>query len=301
MRESLPILRARRGRRLSRMQKKERGSLSVALSAGILFSLILAGLILAAALTYAGLTQALPSVEELPRLLNPPDGLLLRPTRVYDRTGTHLLLTFGVDDSTRSYATLDETNPQHISPSLAEAVVAITDPGFWKHSGYTLRGWQDPSLHPTIAQRLVSDLLLGDEKPSLRRALRERMLAAQITRQFGRTQVLEWYLNSADFGRFAFGAEQAAQLYFGKSAAELSMAESALLAGVLQSPSRNPLEAPQAAIEKGREVIGDLQEQGLLSKEQASEALDEPLSFQPAPEAPAPFAEAFLNLALAQA
>ena len=300
MRESLPILRARRGRRLSRMQKKERGSLSIALSAGILFSLILAGLILTAALTYAGLTQALPSVEELPRLLNPPDGLLLRPTRVYDRTGTHLLLTFGVDDSTRSYITLDESNPQHISPALAEAVVAITDPGFWNHSGYTLRGWQDPSLHPTSAQRLVSDLLLGDEKPSLRRAFRERLLAAQITARFGRTQVLEWYLNSADFGRYAFGAEAAAQLYFGKPAGDLSLAESALLAGVLESPSRNPFDARDAAMERGREIIADLQEQGTITEEQAAESLKEAPRFQPAPEPPAPKAQAFLNLALAQ-
>ncbi len=301
MRETLPILRARRGRRLARLRRQEGRGLKGVLGIGLAASLLLTALVLAAALAYAGLTRDLPSVEALPRLLNPPDGLLLRPTRVYDRTGTHLLRTFGVEGAPRRYLALSESNPQHIAPSLAEAVVALNDPGFWKHPGYALNGWQDPSLHPTLAQRLVSDLLLGDEKPSLQRALRERLLAAQITRRFGRTQVLEWYLNSADFGRYAFGAEQAAQLYFGKSAAELSLAESALLAGVLQSPSRNPLEAPQAAIEKGREVIGDLQEQGLLSKKQASEALDETLSFQPAPEAPAPFAEAFLNLALAQA
>ena len=98
--------------------------------------------------------------------------------------------------------------------------------------------------HPTIAQKLVFDLLLFNEPPSLRRALRERILAAQITAQFGRTQILEWYLNSAHFGRYAFGADAAAQLYFGKSATGLSPAESAILAAVSDSPSLNPFDAP---------------------------------------------------------
>ena len=57
--------------------------------------------------------------------------------------------------------------------------------------------------HPTIAQKLVSDLILYNEPPSLRRAIRERILAAQITAQFGRTQVMEWYLNSTHFGNYA--------------------------------------------------------------------------------------------------
>ena len=101
----------------------------------------------------------------------------------------------------------------------------MLDTGFWTHAGYQLDGWQDAQLHPTIAQRLVSDLLLFREGPSVRRALRERILAAQITAEFGREQVLEWYLNSANYGRHAYGAEAASRLYFGKSAAELNLAE----------------------------------------------------------------------------
>ena len=73
-------------------------------------------------------------------------------------------------------------------------------------------------------------------QPTFRRALRERILAAQITARYGRTQILEWYLNSANFGRYAFGAENAAQLYFGKSATRLSPFEAAILAGVSDSP-----------------------------------------------------------------
>ncbi|HEY6074402.1 MAG TPA: transglycosylase domain-containing protein, partial [Anaerolineales bacterium] len=277
MPSTLPILRARRARRLTRMQGQESRRLGTLLTIGITFSLILAGLILAAAFAYADLTRDLPSVEQLPRLLTPPDGLLLSPTRVYDRSGEHLLLTFGVDGGTRGYAMLDESNPQHMAPALPQDVVALTDPEFWKHSGYALNGWQDPSLHPTIAQKLVSDLLLYDEKPSLRRAFRERLLAAQVTARYGRAQVLEWYLNSADFGRYAFGVQSAAELYFGKRASDLTPAECTLLAGVLQSPGQNPLDAPEASIERAHEVIADLQEQGLLTEAEATDALDTPL------------------------
>lgn len=296
MRETLPILRARRGRRLARLRRQDRRGIRLALGAGTVLSLLLAGLFLAAALAYAALTRDLPSVEELPRLLNPPNGLLLQPTRVYDRTGTHLLLTFGPEESPRPYTPLAEMGSGH----LAEAVIALMDPEFRQHSGYAINGWQDPGLHPTLAQRLVSDLMLGDEKPSLQRAFRERLLAAQITARYGREQVLEWYLNSADFGRHAYGAGSAAQTYFGKTAAELSLAEAAVLARTLGSPGQNPLDAPQAALERGQAVIDELEERGVIGAQEAEEARRERLRFQPAGEVPAPQAEAFLNLALAQ-
>src|SRR5262249_49844320 len=151
-------------------------------------------------------------------------------TRVYDRTGQHLLTVFGSSDSPRHYLPLSAQNPQHLPGFLAQATVAVAQPDFWTSPGYTISGWQDADLHPTIAQKLVSDLLLYDEPPSLRRALRERILAAQITSRYGRSQILEWYLNDLDYGHLAFGADAAAQLYFGKSVTELSPSESAMLA-----------------------------------------------------------------------
>jgi membrane peptidoglycan carboxypeptidase len=266
----------------------------------MILSLVLAALILVTALAYADLTRGLPSLELLPRLLNPPDGLLLQPTRIYDRTGQNLLFAFAPDDSPRGYVALDEANPQHIPPALAEAVVALEDPNFWSHPGFTVDGWQDPELHPTLAQRLAADFLLFDEPPSIRRALRERLLAAQITDHFGRAQILEWTLNAAHFGRYAFGVEAAAQLYFGKSAGELSRMECAILAGVMQSPSLNPLDAPETALQRGREIIAQLREEGLLPDGEADAALAAPVRFAAQPDsAPRP-AAAFVKLALAQ-
>ena len=300
MSSTIPILRARRERRLARQRASETRTRNTLLSAGMVLSLLIAALIIIAAFSYVNLTRDLPSIQILPALLNPPDGLLLQPTRIYDRTGRNVIFTFAPNDSPRRYIPLSDTNPQYLPKSLVDAVIARTDPDFWNHPGYTLNTLTNSETHATLAQRLAFDLLLFDEPPSLRRALRERILAAQITAQYGRTQILEWYLNSANFGRYAFGAEAAAQLYFGKSAAQLTTAESAILAGVSDSPSLNPYDAPQTALEHGRDTIFLMSVLGLLSDQAKDNALGESPRFQ-TPPAPKPqVAAAFTNLLLSQ-
>ncbi len=300
MPSTIPILRARRERRLNRQRLSETRTRTLFLNVGMLLSLLIAALIIASAFAYINLTRDLPSIQILPILLNPPNGLLLQPTRIYDRTGDQLLFSFSPDDSPRRYIPLSETNPQHLPNSLADAVVAEIDPGFWGHPGYTFDTLMDVQVHPTLAQKLVAELILFDEPPSLRRALRERILAAQLTSRYGRTQVLEWFLNSANFGRYAYGAEAASQLYFGKSATELTTAEAAILAAASDSPSLNPHDAPQTALERGRETLQWMQARGLLSTEAAANALGESISFQtPYPPQPQP-AAAFVNLLLTQ-
>ncbi len=266
----------------------------------MILSLLVGALIIASAFAYVNLTRDLPSVETLPNLLNPPGGLLLQPTRIYDRTGENVIYTFAPDDLPRRYIPLGDNNPQYLPKSLTDAVIARSDPRFWKHPGYSLAGLSDPELHPTLAQRLIFDLLLFNDPPTLQRALRERILAAQITAEFGRTQILEWYLNSAHFGRYAFGAESAAQLYFGKSAAQLTTAESAILAGVSDSPSLNPYDAPQTALERGQETIRMMSTLGLLSDQGVDNALGESPFFQTPPPPTPQVAPAFVNILLAQ-
>ncbi|PWB71041.1 MAG: hypothetical protein C3F07_15600 [Anaerolineales bacterium] len=295
-----PILRERRKRRIAKQHKDEARTRNTLLSAGMILSLLIAALIIVTAFSYVNLTRDLPSVQILPTLLNPPDGLLLQPTRITDRTGENTIYTFAPSSSPRRYIPLSEANPQYLPKSLADAVIARSDPNFWKHAGYSLTGLSDPELHPTLAQRLVFDLLLFNEPPSLQRALRERILAAQITAEFGRTQILEWTLNSAHFGRYAFGAEAAAQLYFGKSAAQLTTAESAILAGVSDSPSLNPYDAPQTALERGKETIRMMSTLELLSDQAADNALGESPFFQTPPPTQPGVAPAFVNLLLAQ-
>ena len=301
------VLRRRRDRRASARRGVEARTRRFALGFGFVLSLLLALSILGTAFYYAELTRDLPSVQALPGLLNPPDGLLLQPTRIYDRSGQHILKTFAPTESPRRYIPLDPGNPQHLPNSLVQATLAMADPTFWEHSGYALTGLTNPDLHPTIAQQLVSDLLLWNEPPSLTRAFRERLLAAQITSTYGQSQIIEWYLNSANYGNYAYGVEAAAQLYFGKSAAELTPAESAILAAVGQAPSLNPLDAPQAALQRGRETVHIMQALGFLTEVEMGEILAESPTFSPLPsgrgaggEGQKEFAPAFLNLVLQQ-
>jgi len=296
---ALPILRRRRERRIEQRQQKTARFSGGLIGVGLAFSTLLGLLIIASVLAYASLTADLPSLETIPALLEPPTGSLLQPTRIYDRSGEHLLAVLAPQDAPRRYISLSAIEAEHFPNSLAVATVALIDPAFWGHPGYSLAGLTDPNFHPTIPQKLIAELVLWDEAPDLRRALRERILASQLVSQYGREKVLEWYLNSANYGRYAFGAEAAAQLYFGKPAAELDLAEVVLLASVNQSPAINPLDAPQAALQRQQEALNLLENSGLISAQEAELARFTPLNFQPAPVSSNP-APAFVALALAQ-
>lgn len=302
MPQTATILRNRRSRRDAERHAREGRLRFGGLSLGMLLSLLLAAVIFLVALAYASLTSSFPNVDLLPALLNPPDGLLLQPTQIFDRSGQHPLWTFAPSDSPRRYLPLNPQSPQHLPDFLAKATVAAADPGFWSEPGYSLSGWQNPDLHPTIAQKIVSGLLLYKEPPSIQRSIRERILAAQITARFGRNQILEWYLNSADYGHDAYGVDAAAQIYFGKPAFELTPAESAVLAAVSQAPSLNPLDAKDVALQNGRKTIQIMQALELISASDASSALAE----SPSPLSPSEGAvkenvtPAFVNLAISQ-
>ena len=294
----LPVLRTRRDRRFAKQRVSSNRTRGTLLSLGILLSLFLAAFIIIGAYVYADITQDLPSIDVLPRLLNPPDGLLLQPTRIYDRTGAELIFTFSPTDAsrTRRYIPINAKNPQHIPATLIDAAAAVADPQFWSHPGFTVQGYNDPDSHPTLAQKLVSELIIYNEAPTFRRAIRERILAAQIIARFGRAQVMEWYLNSANFGSYAFGVDAASQLYFGKSPEELTLAESAILAATSETPALNPLDAPQQALERGREVIMTLK----LDNTEMIAALAETPTFVSAPQVSPETAPAFVNMLLSQ-
>lgn len=296
------IVHRRRERRADSRRRTQSRVRAAGLGLGYIFSILLALSLVAAAFVYADLTRGLPSIEQIPLLLDPSDGLLLQPTRVYDRTGQILLYTFASSELPRRYLPFDSQNSEHLPESLANATIAVNDPGFWNHSGYLLTDLDNPESHPTLAQRLVAELLLWNEPPSLHRALRERILAAQLTARYGRAQILEWTLNNANYGHFAFGAEAAAELYFGTSASSLTLSQSAVLAAVSQSPSLNPLDAPAAASQRGREVIHVMRAFDLISEEEANAALSD----SPSPVGRGDRGEgggaapAFVNLAMSQ-
>ena len=252
-------------------------------------------IIVSIAWLYSDLTRNLPSLEQLPQLLDPPDGILLEPTRLYDSTGEHIIRTLKDPSSNgRQYLALppelwkdhswqvsspDRPEVQAYLPAeLVDAILAVVEPSFWNSPGFSISGLFD-NASPTLAQRLVRDLLLADEPAGLRRSLRESLLAAQLTATYGRVKVLEWYLNIARFGSLVYGASDAAQVYLGKSAEALNLAEAAILAAAHEAPAINLLYATEFTLEKQKEILTRMYELGIINLRELNQALTYPIAF----------------------
>jgi membrane peptidoglycan carboxypeptidase len=248
---------------------------------GLVFSLILVGGALAGLGLYASLVKGLPSLEKIPALLEPPTGTWLQPTRLYDRSGVHILAELQ-DPAAEGwqYLTVSEDGgSDSFSEALILATLAANDPTFWENPGYLMEGWQQ-GTHPTLAQRLVLDILLSEEAPSWRRNLRERLLAGQLVSRYGREKVLEWYLNSTRYGPLIYGADAAARVYFDKSASELSVAEAAWLVAAAETPSIKLNQAWQGGSQRQEQVVAQMLIQGWISAEEARQATEEEVVFR---------------------
>jgi membrane peptidoglycan carboxypeptidase len=286
----------RRHRRQRAQQHNPAGRLGLALILAI--SLFAAAASFLLVVIYGAVTRDLPAPEMLPALLSPATGDYLEPTRVYDRTGQHLLLALeNPAVSGRSYRQISGDAATGIPDEVIRSTLAAVDPQFWQHPGFTYSSLINTET-PTIARRLVADILLWDEPAGLRRQVREYLLAAQITTRFGREQVLEWYLNSANYGRLAYGVENAAQVYFGKSAADLDLAEAAVLAAILDAPAINPLDTRQASLARQDDLLQQMVGQGVITNAEAAAARQTRLEFQPPAPAQRQLAPEFVQQAL---
>jgi len=253
-----------------------------------------------AAVSYAILINDLPSLNELNLILDPSEGILLEPTVIYDRSGENILLKLeNPAASNKQYLTLDEKLGDNFSKDLINATISTADPTFWNNPGYAYAGIIN-NEHPTIAQRFVVDLLLWDEPTSWKRALRERLLAAQITEQFGREQVLEWYLNSANYGQLAYGADAAAKIYFGKSAGDLTLAEAAILAATAETPGLNPQDAPELVTELLNKTLQAMLLQGYITADEFNLANEENIQIMEPQQPETELAPAYVDFVLDQ-
>lgn len=184
-----------------------------------------------------------------------------------------------------------------ISPRLQTAVVVWEDPAFYHHSGVSWEGIRRAAVEDvrrgelkrggsTITQQVAKNLFLTKEK-SWRRKFEETVLAWRLERRLSKHQILEIYLNTAEWGEGIVGAEAAAQHYFGKSAAELTWAEAALLAGILPNPYHNdPLLDPYSAGRLRHRLLAKLLEEGALTPEEFQQADASPLLPAPSPKSP---------------
>lgn len=182
----------------------------------------------------------------------------------------------------RPFVRLDQ-----ISPWLPKAVVAIEDRRFWEHSGVdptgilraawaNLRAGGTVEGGSTITQQLAKNLYLTHER-SWSRKLEELVLAIWLEARLSKEQILTLYLNRVYLGAGAYGVEAASQRYFGKPAAELSLAESAVIAGLLKAPSRySPASDLDLARERAATVLAVMAGQGVIDEREAVAARARP-------------------------
>ncbi len=293
------LVRRRRRRQVSRSKTFDRRLGRSSFGCGLAAVPLLVLALVLAGLAFARVIAGLPSVEQLPVLLNPSNGVLLQPTRLYDRSAEKLLLVLDNPGVRRRYLSIDPAEPEHLSPHLAQVTVALYDPTFWTHPGFAW--WRPLDPNPlTIPEHLAGDLLLETESPGLWRTLRMRLLAAQIVSSYGRAQALEWYLNSASYGHLAYGAESAAQLYLGIPASALSLPEAALIAPLADAPTLNPLDSLAAALDRQRAALDKLLTLGVISEQDYLAYRQEPLALREAVQQPPEIAPAFNRMVLEQ-
>lgn len=229
----------------------------------------------------------------------PPEVLLAgQPrggARIYDRHGTVLYEFVDEFSGLRRPVPLDE-----ISRWVQEATVATEDASFWDNNGLNYRGLVRAALEnltplsggelfegsggSSITQQLAKNVYIPREERtdrSIDRKLRETVIALELTEQYSKEQILEWYLNSIPYGGIYVGIEAAAQGYFDKSASELTLAESALLAGIPQQPATyDPIRNPSVAIARQHEVLDLMVRHGAITEQQAEAARNDRLTFR---------------------
>ncbi len=212
----------------------------------------------------------LPDVSKLYDLKRRPEISMV------DATGTRLV-SYG--DIYRQALRL-----QDLPKYLPQAIIATEDRRFYTHFGIDPLGMARALVvnifagrvrqgGSTITQQAAKNVFLTNER-SMKRKIQELLLALWLEHKFTKDQILTIYLNRVYLGAGTNGVDAAAHRYFGKSAKEVSLFQSALLAGLLRAPSRlNPVRNPKAAVRRTRVVLGAMVDAGYITKKQAAAAI----------------------------
>ena len=216
-----------------------------------------------------------------------PNQLITRQpiltTKIYDRHGELLYKIYRQQNRTL-------VKLQDIPLYMQQATIAIEDKNFYQHQGFSLKGiirslyrnifYGSQTGGSTITQQLVKNTLLTPEK-TLKRKVKEIILALLVETKFSKDEILQMYLNEVPYGSVAYGVEEAAQTYFGKSVRQINLAEAALLAGLPAAPTRySPFGAhPEMAKFRQQQVLQAMANQGYLTGTQNSELRTQNLTF----------------------
>lgn len=236
-----------------------------------------------------GLLLALTTFAWFSRDLPRPDKIIDRSvaqsTKIFDRTGEHLL--FEVHGAENRTVIKLEDIPEYMKWST----ILVEDKKFYEHQGFDLKGIARAVIldvltlsksqgGSTLTQQLIKNALLTNEK-AVSRKIKELVLAYQIERKFSKDQILQMYFNEIPYGSVAYGIQSASQYYFKKNAKDLTIAEGAVLAALPKAPTFYSPYGPNKAALLGRKdyIIGLLEENGKITKQQADDARAQELKF----------------------
>ena len=251
-----------------RIKKKGSESLMKKLFRWGLVACIWAGLVLIAVLAWYG--------KDLGRIAKGVDSDQQRIVRVLANDGNTELAAYG---HLRGPNVRVEDLPEHIP----NAFIAIEDRRFYQHFGIDLIGLSRAMFTnvkaggivqggSTLTQQLAKNLFFTPER-TFKRKIQEAMLSLWIESQYSKEEILSAYLNHVYFGSGAYGLDSAADIYFNKEPKDLGLKEAAMMAGLMQAPSRlSPLHNPKGAIDRMKIVLAAMEDEGLTSPEMISDA-----------------------------
>lgn len=266
MQNAPTLRRSRRNSRL-RLPRLKQNTITLLLRFAV-FGVV--GFFILGMLAFAWISRDLPSPGEISRKTGSSTVFL-------DRNDKVLFEMF--EDKNRIPIEIED-----VPESLKHAVISIEDKNFYKHGGFSTWGYIRSIFRiavtgrlsggSTLTQQLVKNVLLSRERTLTRKA-KELILAVELERRFTKDEILEMYLNESPFGGTFWGVQAAAKGYFDKDVKELNLVQSAIIAGLPQSPSiYNPISGREGAyIGRTKDVLRRMREDGHITKDEEKKAL----------------------------
>ena len=229
------------------------------------------------------------STLQIPDLAAFEERRVLQSTKIYDRTGEILLYDLH-QDVRRTIVPFEE-----ISRHIKNATIAIEDDNFYNHRGINVRAIIRAAIRnlergdlfggqggSTITQQVIKNALLDQDK-QITRKIKEAILAIKIEQQLTKDEILSYYLNESPYGGTIYGVEEAAQSFFGKSAADVNLVEAAYLAALPQAPTRLSPHGPNRHLLEQRKnrVLERMLINNFITEEEYQEALETEIEFLP--------------------
>ena len=248
------------------------------------YSLIVACIVVAVGFGYIG-AKIWKQLHDLPDITLVERYEPIEAIQLYDRND-HLICTVEGDED-RRVVPLNQ-----ISLQMQQAMLAAEDHHFYEHHGVNVLSIVRATLAnlqaghvveggSTITQQLVKNLFFTEAQRTMDRKVKEAFVAYELEHRYPKEKILEMYLNQVYFGNNAYGIERAASRYFNKTAAELTVAQAAFLAGLVKAPSElGTLANRKAAISRQYEILDKMVEYGYITKNQAANAKKQKLVFK---------------------